>query len=309
MKKCDVSVVIISYNQENFIKQTLNSIISQILHQQEIVFEVVIGDDCSTDKTAQIIREFEVKYPDLVFPIYNKKNIGAIKNYYNVLSKCDGEIIMQCAGDDYWLNNKICRQLNYMRNHDNVGMCCCDVKLFDQKLNKFTHGKHKNSRGFISFEELLYMNTIYASSVCFRRNLFERYLEETKVCTKNWLMEDYPLMLWFSKNSYIYYDNFEGCVYRCIPQSISHPDNIQKKLDFEKNVWEIQKYFANGDNRLIQIAREGHYRRTAYIYSLLPMKKQYRNVLKKSRSKSGKIKYYLSFFPYYFSILKLKRKI
>ncbi|MEE1211697.1 MAG: glycosyltransferase [Treponema sp.] len=98
------SVVVIAYNQEKYIEKTLDSILSQ---EHSYSYEIIIGDDCSSDKTPQIIEEYRKSYPSIVKPIYNSKNLGAMNNYYNTISKVKGKYIMICGGDDYWLPLKV----------------------------------------------------------------------------------------------------------------------------------------------------------------------------------------------------------
>jgi glycosyltransferase involved in cell wall biosynthesis len=74
-----VTIVSTSYNQEKYISQTLDSIIIQ---KTNFPFEVIVSDDCSTDKTPEIIREYAEKYPGIIKPIFREKNIGSISNLY-----------------------------------------------------------------------------------------------------------------------------------------------------------------------------------------------------------------------------------
>lgn len=98
------SVAIITYNQEKYISQTLDSILNQ---EHDYSYEIVIGEDCSTDNTKKVIEEYVQKYPQIIKPLYNVKNKGIINNYYNVIEHCSGKYIMECAGDDYWLPGKM----------------------------------------------------------------------------------------------------------------------------------------------------------------------------------------------------------
>ena len=123
------SVAIITYNQEKYISQTLDSILNQ---QHDYKYEIVIGEDCSTDKTKQIIEEYVAKYPEIIKPLYNNPNKGLINNYFNVINHCQGKYIMECAGDDYWLPGKVKSQIEFMENNLDVGMCYGKVKFWNE---------------------------------------------------------------------------------------------------------------------------------------------------------------------------------
>ena len=94
-----VSVIVITYNQEKYIKDCLDSIVNQSV---DFSVELIIADDASIDKTRKICLEYQKKYPECVKLVFNEVNLGLIKNYLNVLSYCKGKYIAQVAGDDYW---------------------------------------------------------------------------------------------------------------------------------------------------------------------------------------------------------------
>ena len=110
-----VSISCITYNHENFITEALDSFLMQ---ETDFPFEVLVHDDCSTDNTANIIREYEKKYPNIIKPIYQKENqyskgikVGATFNF----PRAKGEYIALCEGDDYWTDpEKLQIQLDLM---------------------------------------------------------------------------------------------------------------------------------------------------------------------------------------------------
>jgi glycosyltransferase involved in cell wall biosynthesis len=116
-----VSVAVITYNQESFIKQTLDGIIFQKCNFE---FEIVIGEDCSTDSTATICKEYAKTYPEKIKILEREKNLGFIANYNDTLSKCSGKYIAQCAGDDYWTDPfKLQKQVDFLENNPAYGLC------------------------------------------------------------------------------------------------------------------------------------------------------------------------------------------
>ena len=119
-----VSIVCITYNQEAFIKDTLNGFLMQ---ETDFPFEILIHDDASTDNTAKIIREYEEKYPLLIKSIYQSENqyskgikISATFNY----PRAKGKYIAYCEGDDYWTDkSKLAKQVAFLNNNLDCSLC------------------------------------------------------------------------------------------------------------------------------------------------------------------------------------------
>lgn len=232
-----ISVAIITYNQGKFISQTLESILSQ---KHSCTYEIVIGDDCSTDRNREVIESYREKYPEIIKPIYNQNNLGLIKNYFNVMAHCRGKYIMQCAGDDWWLPEKLLIQVDFMETHPDIGMCYGKVRKYIESRKRY--GRLFGEKGE-SFESLLDGNTIPAVTACFRRDLLEKYLEDIKPLGKDWLMEDYPLWLWFSHESKIHFINKVLAIYRILDESASHSMDIEKTLLITKSYIDIKNFF------------------------------------------------------------------
>lgn len=109
-----VSVCVVTYNHEKFIGQCLQSIVDQVT---DFDFELIVGDDGSSDRTPEIVREFAAKYPKIVRPVLHEKNVGPTKNYQSVHGLSRGEFVCHCDGDDYWLPNKLQAQTEFMERN------------------------------------------------------------------------------------------------------------------------------------------------------------------------------------------------
>jgi glycosyltransferase involved in cell wall biosynthesis len=106
-----VSVCVVTYNHEKYIRQCLQSIVDQIT---DFEFEVIVGDDCSRDGTRSIVMEFADKYPGIVTPLFHEKNLGAAQNYITVHNRAMGEYIAHVDGDDYCLPGKLQVQADFL---------------------------------------------------------------------------------------------------------------------------------------------------------------------------------------------------
>lgn len=97
-----VSACLITYNHEKYVSQALESILKQ---KTSFKYEILVGDDCSTDKTPLILKEYKEKYPDRIKLFLREKNLGGTKNSYLLQKECKGLYLAPLEGDDYWLGD------------------------------------------------------------------------------------------------------------------------------------------------------------------------------------------------------------
>src|SRR4030067_128381 len=115
-----VSVIVITYNHEEFICQSLDSILMQDVNFE---YEIVIGEDCSTDKTRDILLDYQKNYPDKIRLILSEKNRGLIANFVQTYKSCSGEYIATIDGDDYWTSSqKLQKQVDFLDNNLDYAM-------------------------------------------------------------------------------------------------------------------------------------------------------------------------------------------
>lgn len=123
MEEILVSIHCITYNHEKYIADAIESFLMQ---QTNFKYEILIHDDASTDRTADIIREYEKQYPDLIKPIYQTENQyskGVSVETIN-LKRARGKYIAVCEGDDYWTDPyKLQKQFDYMEQHSECSLC------------------------------------------------------------------------------------------------------------------------------------------------------------------------------------------
>lgn len=125
----DISIIVVTYNQESTIRQTLESILSQ---EFTGTFEILIGDDNSTDGTGEVCEEFATAYPDKIRYIRRARNIGVVRNYFDCIERARGRYLADCAGDDYWVDtSKLQREYDYMEKHPDVAMVTTDWLCLD----------------------------------------------------------------------------------------------------------------------------------------------------------------------------------
>ena len=148
-----VSIVVVSYNHEKFIEKALRSILSQ---KTNYSYEIIIGDDASTDKSPEIIKRIADEYSDIVVAVLREKNIGAAKNWYDLLCMARGRYIAACDGDDYWCDDtRIQNQVDFLECNPKYGGICARVRLIDEAGNSLPNSIMGNSSFF------LYDNSIF----------------------------------------------------------------------------------------------------------------------------------------------------
>lgn len=119
-----VSIICTTYNHEKYIRKALEGFVMQ---KTDFAFEALVHDDASTDGTADIIREFEAKYPDIIKPIYQTENLysqGKPIINAHILPKARGEYLAFCEGDDYWTDPlKLQKQYDFLSNNREYSIC------------------------------------------------------------------------------------------------------------------------------------------------------------------------------------------
>lgn len=129
-----VSVVMITYNHEEYIQQALESVISQ---KTNFSYEVIIGDDRSPDNTREILQSFAKKYPEKIRLVLREENIGVINNLYDIFNRCKGKYIAFLEGDDYWTDtDKLQKQVDFLEsNKDYIGVAHRHTMLYGNYNN------------------------------------------------------------------------------------------------------------------------------------------------------------------------------
>lgn len=137
-----VSVCVITYNHEKYIVQCLQSIVDQ---ETDFDFEIIVGDDCSTDATREIVRGFAKKYPDKLRLLFHPQNIGGVLNYAKTHELAAGEYVAHLDGDDLMLADKLTKQVNAFIANPGCVMVTHDMRIIngDGSINKRTFKKHR----------------------------------------------------------------------------------------------------------------------------------------------------------------------
>ena len=125
-----VSVCVVTYNQEKYIAECLDSLVSQ---KTNFKFEIIVGEDCSADGTRAIVQQYVEKYPNLIKPIFYKKNVGAGENIRQVYIAAKGKYIAHIDGDDIALPSKLQKQFDILESNLDCSICVHNMKAIDSE--------------------------------------------------------------------------------------------------------------------------------------------------------------------------------
>ena len=233
-----VSIISITYNQENYIKDALNSFLSQNIN---FPLEIIVADDHSSDKTPMIISQYHEKNPNVLKPVLRNKNVGAVNNCISAMQMARGKYIALCEGDDYWTSpNKLQKQIDLLESNPKISICFHPVKVVFEGGSKKSYTIPDSSTGLIfNTKRLLKANFIQTNSVVYRRQNYRNI-------PNNIMPLDWFLHLYHAQFGTIGFINEVMSVYRRHPGGIwwdeqSAPTKIIEKyggdmLRFHKEV-------------------------------------------------------------------------
>lgn len=123
-----VSVCVVTYNHEKYIAECLQSLVEQ---ETDFSFEIIVGEDCSTDSTRSIIDEFAFRYPDIIVKNYHENNIGPTRNVLSTYQLARGQYIAHMDGDDKALPGKLKSQVEFLDAHPDCNIVWSRMKILD----------------------------------------------------------------------------------------------------------------------------------------------------------------------------------
>lgn len=244
-----VAIHCITFNHESYLKDALEGFVMQ---KTDFPFVAIVHEDASTDGTAKVLKEYALKYPDIIFAIYEEENQyskrdGSLREIMNEAIKATGaKYVALCEGDDYWTDPlKLQKQVDFLENNPDYGMVYTKVKRLIQSSHTI---KDEWGGKMETFSELLLGNAIPTLTTLIRSEALFNFEYEIKPTSHKWLMGDYPLWLFIAANHKIkFIDNKTG-VYRILNESASHSKDIITNLSFRKNFKEIAYFFAGKYN-------------------------------------------------------------
>lgn len=233
--------MVLTFNQEKTIARTLDSILSQ---KCTCSFEIIVGDDASTDSTRTICEQYEAKYPDVIKINPLHENYGVVRNYEETLSRCSGTYRMACAGDDWWSNpNKMQLQFDYMEKHRECVVLYGGFTEYYEATGNSREKKPIRINGDL-FEVLLQMNPVCAPTACIRMSALRKY-DFHDFVKEGFLVEDWPN--WLALSKYGTFDTMdESLVTYTIAYGTLHNNRkFEARKRYLDNFHKMRKYFIS----------------------------------------------------------------
>lgn len=246
-----VSVKMITYNHAPFIANAIECVLKQ---KTNFPFELVIGEDCSTDGTREIVFEYQKKYPDIIRVITSEQNVGMKKNGYRTTKACRGKYIAFCEGDDYWHHpEKLQKQVDYLESNEECGLVYSSYDVYHpstQKLikdfikyhnwempqnpciNDFLEGKYELGLGLLT------------CTVMIRRILYEQIIEADTYLHQSghFLMGDTQLWAEMSTMAHLHYIPVSLATHTISDESATRSKDPKKRLRFSISRAELYLY-------------------------------------------------------------------
>ncbi len=222
-----LSVLMITYDHEKFIAQALDSVLMQ---EVSFDYEIVIGEDCSTDGTRNILIEYQKMHPDKIRLLLPEKNLGMHRNFVETYNACRGQYVALLEGDDYWTSpRKLQKQADFLDAHPGSAICFHAAKAVDElnPVNSFViRPYHENT--IFTLEDLLRDNIIPTCSALFRRGLTKDF--------PDWMFDlrqmDWPLHILNSQHGTIGYLDEYMSIYRVHQGGVWNRENIASRVEY-----------------------------------------------------------------------------
>lgn len=250
-KDVTVSVVIITYKHENYIKETIEGVLMQ---ECDCNIELIIADDNSPDETEIVVLDLINNHVNGHWIKYTKHshNKGMMPNFMWALKQCSGKYIALCEGDDYWIDPlKLQKQVDVLEANEAYGVVHTDTQVYFQNTDRFIKSLNADKKTNLenlnnpAEELILGRYSIYTLTTLFRSSLLDKV--DFKAFSK-FKMGDLPLWLTFSKFTKFFYIDEPMAVYRKSEGSASNPLNKSAKLDFKISSKQVRLLFAKSLN-------------------------------------------------------------
>lgn len=188
-----VSVFMLTYNQEDYIEQAIEGILMQ---EANFRYELVIGEDYSTDSTRTICEKYKDTNPGRIKLLPSNKNLGLIKNFIRTYKECDGKYVSICDGDDFWSDPlKLQKQIDFLEKNADYDIVFTSFK-FLYPNGRITGKDYEHVKENSTFKDLIFQNYIPSVTAVFRN---KKDLEDFPVWLDQCPYGDWPLYLWVTK--------------------------------------------------------------------------------------------------------------
>ena len=238
-----VSVHMITFNHEPYIARAIEGVLMQ---ERDFPIELVIGEDCSTDGTREIVLEYQKKHAETIRVITSEHNVGAVANELRTDRACRGKYVAFCEGDDYWHHPlKLQKQVDCLQSHPEVGLVFSRCDEYQVETGRWLRWKPKstaNGRHGDRFTMMLNGEYPYplTCTVCIRRDLYRSIRENNPDnYSDEFLQTDTQTWLEAARVSRIELINEPLATHNILPESLAHSKDVGKRIRFATSCYGI----------------------------------------------------------------------
>ena len=239
LENTTVSIFVMVYNHAPFLKECIDGLLMQ---KADFNYDIIIGEDCSTDDSREILLDYQKKFPGKFRLLLHEKNIGAANNQKITFENCKGKYIAMCEGDDYWTDPlKLQKQVDFLEQNNDHVLCFHKVKILKtdgEIVDDFITKIPENYQLRKTLAEN--NNYIHTPSVLFR-NIIKDELNATEFQKSP--IGDYFLYLMITKYGKIGYINEEMAVYRYgvgVFSALDHFQHLKTNLILFTNLYSYE---------------------------------------------------------------------
>lgn len=302
-----LSVHLITYNNEKHIEETIQSILKQ---KTDFSYEIVVGDDCSTDNTLKIINTYKNKHPKLFNVKKNNSQLGILKNFKVTLDRCQGKYVFDIAGDDLLKSEyALQKMVTILKSDSGLGFVDSGIdKLYDKNNRDEPFYNKKileSSKG--NYKKQILLGKLAPTGICYNKGYLYKHVDFDTYINMGITIEDYPILVDLAMHTDFQRINESLVTYRVHDSSYSHKRAFESHFFLKNQMKSIFDFFSKKYNFSSDIKEKFYssfYKELLFFAGYFEKKELGQDVFKKLKSKSIK-----DYIHYWASQNKLFRKL
>ena len=267
-----VSVHMITFNHEPYIARAIEGVLMQ---ETDFPIELVIGEDCSTDGTREIVLEYQKKHLETIRVITSARNVGPNVNELRTDKACRGRYVAYCEGDDYWHHPlKLQKQVDYLESHPEVGLVHSGADEYHVETGRRLRWHPKSIANGEQNDVFTMMLTFkyrhpYMCTVCIRRDLYRSIRESNPDnYSDEFLMTDTQTLMEAARASRIELLNESLATHNVLPESLAHSRDARKRIRFIISEYKLALHLARKHRCSVEVVDRIHQSRNRLLLEL-----------------------------------------
>ncbi|WP_339916985.1 glycosyltransferase family 2 protein [Yeosuana marina] len=292
-----LSVHLITFNNEKHIEETLQSILKQ---KVDFNYEIVVGDDCSTDDTLKIINQYADEFPDLIYVEKNNEQLGILENFKITLDRCKGDYVFDIAGDDIFKSEYAFQKMvDVLKNNSSLGFVDSGFdKLYEESNRRIIFSNKKALKSSKDlYKKMVQLGLIAPIGICFRRKHLYQFVDFETYLKQKITIDDYPILVDLVMNTDFAFINESLHIYRVHDNSYSHKKSFENHVLLKNQMKNLFEYFSikyRFDKNLIRTFNKNYFKELLFLCGYFENKELGKDAFDKIKTKS--IKDYIHYF-------------